>query len=209
MGSGAGRAAGVGCAKRRQRRHTIRWGDVCCVQIRWGAHVTNGLFKIAAPIPRRLCRHLATVTDSPRRLATDRRAEVTAPRAAFPLAPAGPHGLSPLFTFGAEGSHIAHSKRERKREGGERTGGEEDGMEFFEGKRARELRGSFAYALDATLEPQTPQVQIPTPKLQIAFLQNGGKHRSSRRESPTPVYPSPPPSPPVQPSSTSSTPPRP
>jgi len=32
-------------------------------------------------------------------------------------------------------------------------------MEFFEGKRVRELRGGFEGALDATLEPPSTQVR--------------------------------------------------
>lgn len=35
-------------------------------------------------------------------------------------------------------------------------------MEFFEGKRVRELRGTFEDALDKTLEPQTLEVRART-----------------------------------------------
>lgn len=45
-------------------------------------------------------------------------------------------------------------------------------MDFFEGKRARELRGAFEGALDATLEPPSMRVRHPTVIVQTVEKEN-------------------------------------
>ena len=61
-------------------------------------------------------------------------------------------------------------------------------MEFFEGKRVRELRTTFEDALDQTLEPQTMEVRRrPPPRPRGELKMRGGGKRG--KNSPTPGRP--------------------